>query len=149
MKVEEGFYYNVCHCSQTITKRAHLRGKITTTSEVVTIFLEGQWLETLVRMSEEIFLNLSRQEQIRMLTSFRIKGTFWLIPMSFMNGFDEDMETNFTSIHTLEANRDSTQNSVASQIEDIGTPSQNRKLEFCDIIEDSPGSTSSSKSRKI
>ena len=113
------------------------------------MFLEGQWLETLVRMLEEIFLNLSRQEQIRMLTSFRIKGTFWLTPMSFMNGFDEDMETNFTSVHTSEANRDSTQNSVASQIEDIGIPSQKRKLEFSDIFEDSPGSTSSSKSRKI
>ena len=58
-----------------------------------------------------------------MLTSFRIKGTFWLIPMSFMNGFDEDMETNFTSVLASEANRDSNQNSVASQIEDIDTSS--------------------------
>ena len=132
-----------------VIKRAHLCGKITTTSQVVTIFLEGQWLETLIQMLEKNFLNLSRQEQIRMLTSFCIKGTFWLIPMSFMNGFDEDMETNFTSVHALEANRDSTQNSVASQIEDIGTSSQKQKLELCDIIEDSLRSTSSSKSRKI
>ena len=35
--------------------------KITTTFEVVTIFLEDQWLETLIRMPEEIFLNLSRR----------------------------------------------------------------------------------------
>ena len=41
------------------------------------------------------------------------------------------------------------QNLGASQIEDIGTPSQKRKLELCDIIEDSSGFTSSSKSRKI
>ena len=75
-------------------------------------------------MSEEIFLNLSRHEQIRMLTSFYIKGTFWLTPMSFMSGFDKDMETNFISILALEANRDSTQNSIASQKEDIGTPPQ-------------------------
>ena len=84
-----------------------------------------------------------------MLTSFCIKGTFWLTPMFFMNGFDEDMETYFTSVLALEANRDNTQNSVASQIEDIGTPSQKQKLEFCDIIDDSPGSTFSSKFRKI
>ena len=57
-----------------------------------------------------------------MLTSFHIKSTFWLTPMSFMNGFDEDMETNYTSVLTSEANRDSTQNLVASQIEDIGNP---------------------------
>ena len=124
IKVEEGFYCNVCHCPQIVTKRAHFCGKITTTSQVITIFFEGQWVETLVRMSKEIFLNLSRQEQIRILISFHIKGRFWLTPMSFMNGFDEDIETNFTSVLASEANRDSTQNSVACQIEDIGTPSQ-------------------------
>ena len=100
-------------------------------------------------MSKKTFLNLSRHEQIRMLPSFHIKGTFWLTPMSFMNGFDEDMETNFTSVLASEASRDCTQNSIASQIEDIGTPPQKRKLELCDIIEDSLKSTSSSKSRKI
>ena len=73
-------------------------------------------------MSKEIFLNLSKHEQIKMLTSFHIKGTFWLTPMSFMNGFDEEMETNFTSVLASKTNRDSTQNSIASQIEDIGTP---------------------------
>jgi hypothetical protein len=30
-----------------------------------------------------------------MLTTFWIKGTFWLTPMSILNGFDEDMETNW------------------------------------------------------
>ena len=84
-----------------------------------------------------------------MLTDFCIKGAFWLTPMSFMNGFDEDMEINFTSVLALEANRNSTQNLVSSQIEDIGTLPRKQKLELCDIIEDSPGSTSSSNSRKI
>ena len=62
-----------------------------------------------------------------MLTSFCIKCTFWLTLMSFMNGFDEDMKTNFTSILASEANRNNTQNSVGSQIEDVGTPSQKMK----------------------
>ena len=69
--------------------------------------------------------------------------------MSFINGFNEDMETNFISILASEANRDSTQNSVASQIEDIGPPSQKQKLQFYDILKDSFESTSSSKFRKI
>jgi hypothetical protein len=38
-----------------------MRGKITSTSQVVTMYLEGQWLQTLVWMSEEQFLNLSRE----------------------------------------------------------------------------------------
>ena len=56
-----------------------------------------------------------------MLTSFCIKGIFWLTLMSFMNRFDEGMETNFISVLASKANRDSIQNSVANQIEDIGT----------------------------
>jgi hypothetical protein len=44
-------------------------------------------------MSEEQFLNLSREQQVKMLTTFRIKDTFWLIPMSILNGFNEDIET--------------------------------------------------------
>ena len=61
---------------------------------------------------EDTFLNLSQHEQKRMLTTFCIKGTFWLTPMSWMNGFDKEMETNFSSVLASKANRDSTQNSV-------------------------------------
>jgi hypothetical protein len=44
-------------------------------------------------ISKEQFLNLSREQQVKMLTAFYIKGTFWLTPMFLFNGFDEDMET--------------------------------------------------------
>jgi hypothetical protein len=57
------------------------------------MYLEGKWLQTLVRMPKEQFLNLSRGEQVKMLITFRIKGTFWLIPMSVLNGFAKYMET--------------------------------------------------------
>jgi hypothetical protein len=60
--VEEGFYCNVCHSPQPVLKQAYLRGKITTTSQVVTMYLEGKWLQTLVWMPEEQFLNLSREQ---------------------------------------------------------------------------------------
>jgi hypothetical protein len=70
--VEEGFYYS----PQQVFNQAYLYGKITTTSQVVTMYLEGKWLQTLVRMLEEQFLNLSRGEQVKMLTTFWIKGTF-------------------------------------------------------------------------
>jgi hypothetical protein len=33
-----------------------------------------------------------------MLITFHIKATFWLAPMQFLNGFEEDMETNFNSM---------------------------------------------------
>jgi hypothetical protein len=57
------------------------------------MYLEGKWLQTLVWMLEEQFLNLSRRKQVKMLTTFQIKDTFWLTPMSVLNRFDEDMET--------------------------------------------------------
>jgi hypothetical protein len=76
-----------------VLKQAYLHGKITTTSQAVTMYLEGKWLQTLVWMLEEQFLNLSRRKQVKMLTTFQIKDTFWLTPMSVLNRFDEDMET--------------------------------------------------------
>ena len=60
--VEEGFYYNVCHNPQPVIKQAYVCVKITSTFQVVTMYLEGQWLQTLVRMSKEQFLNLSRKQ---------------------------------------------------------------------------------------
>ena len=55
------------------------------------------------------------------MTIFCINGTFWLTPMFFMNEFDEDMKINFSAVLASEANRDSIENSVPSQIEDRGT----------------------------
>ena len=62
--------------------------------------LEGQWLQMLVWMSKEQFLNFSREQQIKMLTTFCIKGTFWLTPMSFLDGFEKDIKTNHNSMPT-------------------------------------------------
>ncbi|KAG0572581.1 hypothetical protein KC19_VG107300 [Ceratodon purpureus] len=97
------------------------------------MYLEGQWLQTLVRMTEEQFLKLSRGEQIKMLTAFRIKGTFWLTPMAILNGFEEDVDTsNFSSLDmpTSSAGRplSCTQDSVrGTDIEgDGGTPCTQR-----------------------
>ena len=33
-----------------------------------------------------------------MLTIFHIKDTFWLTPMSFLNGYEENMEINYSSM---------------------------------------------------
>jgi hypothetical protein len=151
--VEEGFYCNVCHSPQQVLKQAYLRGKITTTSQAVTMYLEGKWLQTLVRMPEEHFLNLSRGEQVKMLTTFRIKGTFWLTPMSVLNGFDEDMETN--SMPNTSCNVDSnvepstTLDSFAGSDVQACTPPFPLKRKLDDSIDASPGSTSTSKSRKL
>ena len=43
-------------------------------------------------MSEGQLLNFSQEQQIKMFTTFRIKGIFWLNPMSFLNGFDKNMK---------------------------------------------------------
>ena len=123
-------------------KQAYLRGKITTTSQAVTMYLEGKWLEMLVRMPEEQFLNLSRGEQVKMLTTFWIKSTFWLIPMSVLNGFDEDMET---SLMPTNCNVDS---NIGSDVQSCTPPlSLKRKLDTS--VDASPGSTSISKSKKL
>jgi hypothetical protein len=150
--VEEGFYCNVCHSPQQVLKQAYLRGKITTTSQAVTMYLEGKWLQTLVRMLEEQFLNLSRGEQVKVFTTFRIKGTFWLIPMSILNGFDEDMET---SSMPISCNVDSNpvpsttlDSFVGSEVQAC-TPPFPLKRKLDDSVDASPGSTTTSKSRKL
>jgi hypothetical protein len=150
--VEEGFYSNVCHSPQPVLKQAYLRGKITTTSQAVTMYLEGKWLQTLVRMPEEQFLNLSREQQVKMLTTFRIKGTFWLTPMSVLNGFDEDMETSWmpTSCNVdSNAVPSTTLDSFGGSEVQACTPPLPLKRKLDDSVDASPGTTSTSKSRKL
>ena len=48
-------------------------------------------------MTKEEFLNLLRGQQIKMLFVFCIKDTFSLTPMSFLNKFEEDIETTTNS----------------------------------------------------
>ena len=104
-------------------------------------------------MLEEQFLNLSRKQQVKMLSTFCIKGTFWLIPMSFENGFDEDMET---SLMPTSCNVDSSalpsnipDSLCGSEIEaDGGTLHIPFKRKFDDTI-DAPPTTSTSKSKKM
>jgi hypothetical protein len=88
-----------------------------------------------------------------MLTAFCIKGTFWLIPMSFLNGFDEDMET---SLMPTNCNIDSnalpsnTPDSLCkSEVEaDGGTPRIPFIRKFDNTIDTSP-TMSTNKSRKM
>jgi hypothetical protein len=150
--VEEGFYCNVCHSPQQVLKQAYLRGKITTTSQAITMYFEGKWLQTLVRMPEEQFLNLSKGEQMKMLTTVRIKGIFWLTPMSVLNGFDEDMKTNSMPTSCNVDSNDvpsTTLDSFAGSEVQACTPPFPLKRKLDDSVDASPWSTSTSKSIKL
>jgi hypothetical protein len=43
-------------------------------------------------------LNFSQKQQSKVFIVFQIKSIFLLIPMPFLNGFEEDIETNYNSI---------------------------------------------------
>lgn len=90
--LDDGFYCNICHHVRSVFKKASLSGKIVTFSENVFVTIEGQWLASLVGMSETQFLNLTRGEQILMLSSFRVRGIFALTFTNYLCGFTERME---------------------------------------------------------
>jgi hypothetical protein len=88
-----------------------------------------------------------------MFTVFRIKGTFWLTPMSFLNGFDEDMETSLIptnyNVDSIALPSDTPNSLCGSEVEaDRGTSRIPFKRKFDDIIDASP-TTSTNKSRKM
>jgi hypothetical protein len=120
-----GYYCNVCHTQEVVEKKAHVRAKISTvSSQNVTIYIEGLWLQSLVRMTEEQFLSLARGQQIKILSSIRVNGTFSLTPMSFLNGFEEDLDRD------MDVNVDSSA-LANSSLQDGGTPPQSKKRK-CD-----------------
>lgn len=76
--IKEDFDCNVCH-------NPHLSFNMNTfeqwliliyLSKVFLMYFQGQSLQTLVRMSKEEFHNLSREQQMKILTSLQIKRTF-------------------------------------------------------------------------
>jgi hypothetical protein len=127
-------------------------------------------------MSEEQFLNLPRGQQIKLLSSFSIRGTFWLTPMACLNGFEEDMDTYVNTTPTsCNVGSSAMPSSTMPEIEtrkggdvvdededrideddttDVDTvngntpPSKRYKRKLGDSIEASPGTTSSSKFRR-
>lgn len=95
--LEGGFYCNICHGVQDVVRKAHLCAKIANADGEHSITIEGQWLVSLVRMSEDKFLALSRGQQIKMLSTLKIKGTFLLTPMAMLCGYEENMEVSASS----------------------------------------------------
>ena len=68
--IEDSFYCSVCHNVQDVTKKAFLQRKIVNSTQEIIITLEGEWLEALVGMVEEQFLNLPQGQQIKKLFAF-------------------------------------------------------------------------------
>jgi hypothetical protein len=116
------------------------------------MYLEGKWLQTLVWMPKEQFLNLSREHQVKMLTTFRIKGTIWLTSMSVLNEFDEDMETSWMPTNcNVDSNvvPSSTLDSFGGSEVQACTPLFLSKWKLDDSVDASQRTTSTSKSRKL
>jgi hypothetical protein len=59
--------------------------------------LKATSFKRLFRCQWSYFLIFHKNCELRCLR-FCIKSTFWLTPMSFLNGFEEDMKTNYNSI---------------------------------------------------
>lgn len=86
----EECYRNVYHNQKVVIKQAQVLEKITTMFfRRVTIYLESQWLQTLIHVTEDQILNFVRRQQIKIIFSIRIKWSFFLTLMSFLNGFEE------------------------------------------------------------
>lgn len=90
--IDGGFYCNHCHSVREVIKKAHLSAKIVNDEGEILITIEGQWLVSLVRMSEEQFLALSRGQQIKMLSTLKVKGGFLLTSLAVLCGYEEQME---------------------------------------------------------
>lgn len=95
--IDGGFYCNHCHSVQEVAKKAHLSAKIVNGDGEFSITIEGQWLVALVRMSEAQFLALSRGQQIKMLSTLKVRGGFLLTPMAMLCGYEEQMEASSDS----------------------------------------------------
>lgn len=124
--IEGGSYCNICHSVQDVVQKVCLCAKIVNGDKECSITIEGQWLVALVRMSEVSFLTLSRGQQIKMLSTLKVKGTFLLTPMSMLCGYEEHMEASASSnleTNTTHESELSLQTPPKRRLDDsIGTP---------------------------
>jgi hypothetical protein len=86
-------YCNVCRAKKTSIKSAFVRGTIVTDENwSVFVNIDGRWLEALIHETTDQFLASSRFEQIKLLKSIRIRGTFLLSTTSHLVGFQEQFQ---------------------------------------------------------
>jgi hypothetical protein len=91
-------YCNVCRAKTTSINSAFVRGTIVTDDNLsVFINIEGRWLEAILHETVVQFLASSRFEQIKLLKSIRIRGTFLLSTTSHLVGFQEQFNFHFSS----------------------------------------------------
>jgi hypothetical protein len=120
MVIEGGFYCNHCRCIQDVVKKAHLCARIVNGDGEYSITIEGQWLVALVRMSEEQFLALSRGNQIKLLSTLKVKGIYSLTPMAVLCGYEEHMEVSIIETNSTQGSEGTFRTPPKRKLDDMG-----------------------------